>query len=243
MTIHTFTPTRYYKNMCSVEPALVIADGDTVITTCVDAGGLDAQRTRMTPAGNPMTGPFFIDGAEPGDTLAVEIIRIAPNRRWGWGRAALAPNVVDPEFVPLLPVDGNGGRPQAEWDVDVDAGTAILTAPQTALGRYVFTISPMLGCFGVAPAEGQAISTATSAEHGGNMDYRGFVAGTTAYFPVFAPGALFFLGDAHALQGDGEMVGTGIEISCEAEFRVARAEGAAHWLATRRERHPHLHSR
>jgi acetamidase/formamidase len=69
-------------------------------------------------------------------------------------------------------------------------------------------LRPMLGCFGVAPPGGQAISTATSAEHGGNMDYNGFTEGVTAYFPVFVPGALLFVGDGHAVQGDGEIVGT-----------------------------------
>jgi len=83
----------------------------------------------------------------------------------------------------------------------------------------------MLGCFGVAPPGGQAISTDTSAEHGGNMDYRGFVTGVTAYFPVFAPGALFHLGDGHAVQGDGEIVGTGIEVSCDVQFTVRLLKG------------------
>ena len=84
---------------------------------------------------------------------------------------------------------------------------------------------PMLGCFGVAPSDGQAISTATSAEHGGNMDYRGFVSGATVYFPVFVPGALFHLGDGHALQGAGEIVGTGIEISFDVQFTVHLIKG------------------
>jgi len=83
----------------------------------------------------------------------------------------------------------------------------------------------MLGCFGVAPPHGQTISTATSGEHGGNMDYRGFVAGATVYFPVFVPGALFHLGDGHANQGDGEIVGTGIEISMEVHFSVRLIKG------------------
>ena len=99
----------------------------------------------------------------------------------------------------------------------------------------------MVGCFGVAPPRGQAISTATSATHGGNMDYRGFVSGVTVYLPVAAPGALFHLGDGHAVQGDGEIVGTGVEISFDATFRVdvikgkqigwPRAENATHILA------------
>ncbi len=83
----------------------------------------------------------------------------------------------------------------------------------------------MLGCFGVAPPLGQAISTATSGPYGGNMDYRRFGPGTTAYFPVFARGALFFLGDGHFAQGDGEIVGTGIETSFEVEFTVSVLKG------------------
>jgi len=83
----------------------------------------------------------------------------------------------------------------------------------------------MLGCFGVAARGRQAISTATSAEHGGNMDYRGFVTGTTVYFPVFEPGALFFLGDGHAVQGDGEIVGAGIEISMDVEVTLRVLKG------------------
>src|SRR5262249_22680363 len=86
-------------------------------------------------------------------------------------------------------------------------------------------LAPMLGCFGVAPDRGQAISTATSAEHGGNMDYRGFVAGVTVYFPVFVPGALLHVGDGHAVQGDGEIVGTGIEISFDVQFTVRVLKG------------------
>src|SRR5260370_25719663 len=83
----------------------------------------------------------------------------------------------------------------------------------------------MVGWFGVAPERGQAISAATSAEHGGNMDYRGFMAGVTVYFPVFVPGALFHLGDGHALQGDGEIVGTGIEVSFDVQFTVRLLKG------------------
>ena len=78
----------------------------------------------------------------------------------------------------------------------------------------------MLGCLGVAPEDGQAISSSTSGPYGGNMDYRGSLAGGTFYFPVFIPGALLHLGDGHALQGDGEIVGTGIETSFDVHFTV-----------------------
>ena len=86
-------------------------------------------------------------------------------------------------------------------------------------------LDPMLGCFGVAPARGQAISCATSGEHGGNMDYRGFREGVTVDLPVFVDGGLFHLGDGHALQGDGEIVGTGIEVSMDVELSVEVLKG------------------
>ena len=97
----------------------------------------------------------------------------------------------------------------------------------------------MLGCFGVAPPLGQAISTATSGAYGGNMDYRRFGPGTTAYFPVSAPGALFFLGDGHFCQGDGEIVGTGIETSFEVEFTV-RVRKGARWAGRAAKRPTHI---
>ena len=192
---------------------LHVSDGDTIITTTVDAWGFDHRREQVTPRGNPQTGPFYVEGAEPGDTLVVELDEIRPNRRYGFCGSSVAPNVVDPEYVRELPQ-----ADIAEWDVD--AGTATLAGPESKLGQLVSPIDPMIGCFGVAAKRGQAISTATSAEHGGNMDYRGFVRGTTVYFPVFEPGALFFLGDGHAVQGDGEIVGSGIEISMDVQVTL-----------------------
>ncbi len=215
MSTHHFEPTHYHMTLGSHEPVLHIADGDTVITTTVDAFGKDARDQQVTERGNPQTGPFFVAGAEPGDVLAVHLDRLMPNRRIGYSATVVAPSVVDPEYVAELPK-----KEMAEWQVDTVQRTATLIKPDSRLGKLTVPLAPMLGCFGVAPARGQAISTATSGEHGGNMDYRGFVAGVTVYFPVFVPGALFFLGDGHAVQGDGEIVGTGIEISFDAQFTV-----------------------
>ena len=220
MTTHEFTPDHYHRAMGSYEPVLRIADGDTVRTTTVCAAGLDAASNRITPAGNPMTGPFYIEGAGPGDTLAVKLDRIRPNRRFGHSGDVVAPNVVDPEFVRELPE-----RQGSEWDVDVESWTATLVRPDTALGRITLPLAPMIGCFGVAPDRGEAISTATSAHHGGNMDYRGHVEGVTAMFPVFIEGGHFFIGDGHALQGDGEIVGSGIEISLDVELTIEVLKG------------------
>jgi amidase len=225
MPIHHFQPTHYFNTLGTHPPVLHIADGDTVITHTVDARGADVNEQQITTPGNPMTGPFYVEGAEPGDTLVVVLDRLTPSRPYGWTRKVVAPNVVDPEYVMELP-HPPADQVLARWQIDNAAGTATLVEPaDTKLGAFTLPLEPMVGCFGVAPARGQAISTATSAENGGNMDYRGFTNGVTVYFPVFVPGALFFLGDGHALQGDGEIVGTGIEISFEMEFTVHVQKG------------------
>ena len=174
----------------------------------------------VTPAGNPQTGPFYVVDAQPGDTLVVRLEKISPNRAIGYTGSVVAPNVVEPSYVREL-LEGE----LAEWRIDNESGTATLIKPKTKLGNLTIPLAPMLGCFGVSPRHSQAISTATSAEHGGNMDYRGFVSGVTVYFPVFEPGALLYVGDGHAVQGDGEIVGTGIEISMEVQFTVHVLKG------------------
>jgi len=225
MSTHHFGPERYYNTLGSHAPVLRIAAGDTVLTSTADAWGADARREQVAARPNPQTGPFYVEGAEPGDTLVLRLDRLAPNRTYGFSSAQVAPNVVDPDYVPELPRLSNGQRPQAEWYVDVATGMATLVAPETGLGRLALPLAPMLGCFGVAPAGGQAISTATSGPHGGNMDYRGFAPGVTVYLPVFVPGALLFVGDGHAVQGDGEIVGTGIEISFDVQFTIGLLKG------------------
>jgi len=82
MASHTFEPTRFHPTIGSHEPVLRIKDGDTVVTWCVDAGGHDREFKSVTPGGNPQTGPFYVEGAEPGDTLAVRIVSIEPTRDW-----------------------------------------------------------------------------------------------------------------------------------------------------------------
>ena len=240
MTTHQFTPDHYFSTLGTHPPVLRVADGDSIETTTLDAGGFDHTRTRHHIGVNPMTGPFFVEDAEPGDTLAVRLDRLHPSRRFGWSGIQLAPNVVDPADATLLPPPPPFAAGSGEWDVEAEAGTATLTSPQTRLDRFVISTRPMLGCFGVAPSGGEAVSTATSSRHGGNMDYKGFIEGVTVFFPVAVPGALFFLGDGHAAQGCGEVCGTGIEISFDVQVTLSvlkkkpaqwpRAETSTHIL-------------
>jgi amidase len=220
MTVHHFQPEHYYNTIGEHQPVLKIADGDTVVTTTVDARGWDHRGESVAGRGNPMTGPFFVEGAQPGDTLAIQLELMAPNREWGWTSNVLAPNVVDPEAVAALPPSEI-----ARWTVDAQQGLVFLENPTSGLAKLKLKVSPFLGCFGVAPPRGQAVSTATSGKYGGNMDYKGLVTGVTVFFPVFAEGALFHLGDGHAVQGCGEIVGTGVEISLDVRFTVRVLKG------------------
>jgi amidase len=231
MAHHHFTPTHYHTTIGSHDPVLTIKSGDTVTTTTVDAGGKDKDGNQATPGGNPQTGPFYIEGAEPGDSIAVTFDHLMPNRAWGHTSARVAANVLDPGYTPKF--DNNISR--IIWKIDFENKTATPAevcegSHQTTLGdgipatgylqKLTLPLNPHPGCFGVAPPRGQAISTATSSTHGGNMDYKRFNQGTVVYLPVFVEGALFHIGDGHALQGDGEIVGTGIEISFDVTFTV-----------------------
>ena len=217
MTTHEFEPTHFHTTIGSHDPVLRVQSGDVIRTWTVDSGGYDRNGKDITPGGNPQTGPFYLEGAERGDTLRVRFHSIRPNRVRGVTGALVAPHVVDPDFVPELGERGG----EDWWVIDLERGTARLDNPPPGLESLgELPLEPMLGCFGVAPPRGQAISCATSAEHGGNMDYRGFREGVTVDFPVFAEGGLFHLGDGHALQGDGEIVGTGIEVSMDVEFSL-----------------------
>ena len=224
MARHVFEPTHFHITIGEHEPVLRIRDGDTIATWCVDSAGYDAHGEQITAGGNPQTGPFFVEDAAPGDTLAVRLDRLRPNRTRGVTGKVVAYNVVRPWFVHELPPRREEGVDW--WELDVEHGTARLESPPEGL-EYLgdVQLEPMLGCFGVAPGRGEAISCATSGRHGGNMDYRGFHEGVTVFFPVFVEGALLHFGDGHAVQGDGETVGTGIEVSFDVEVTVNVIKG------------------
>jgi acetamidase/formamidase len=220
MTLHRFTPQRFFNTIGAHAPELHVADGDSVIAGTIDANGFDADEVEVAGSPNPMSGPFFVDGAAPGDALSVSIDDIVMTRRQGWTRQGLAGNVADPDAVAGLPA-----RDKILWNIDRNEKRVSLRSAPAALQSWSVPLDPMIGCLGVAPEGGQFISTATSGAHGGNMDYRCIRAGTTISFPVAVPGALFFLGDVHAAQGDGEIAGTGVETSAEVHFTLRLIRG------------------
>ncbi|MDE2999835.1 MAG: acetamidase/formamidase family protein [Gemmatimonadota bacterium] len=222
MAHHHFVPETYHTAIGAHDPVLSVASGDTISTTTVDAGGSDATGKPITPGGNPQTGPFYLEGAEPGDTLAVTFDKLAPNRKIGYTSGVVAANVLDFGYRPEFDDDRN----RLDWEIDFENNTATPVGfDDLPVGRLRLPLKPMVGCFGVAPPRGQAISTATSDTHGGNMDYREFVQGVTVFLPVFVEGGLFHVGDGHAVQGDGEIVGTGIEISFDVTFTLRLLKG------------------
>jgi amidase len=214
---HRFVPERFYNTFSFAHPpALRIKPGDRVVTTTLDASGVDAAGQQRAPGPNPQTGPFFIEGAEPGDLVVVTIVRIETNRTTGYSSSLLAPYATDPAAIASRQ-DREARR--VNWRIDKAAGTATL-AEADIRPALTLPLRPMLGCVGVAPARKEAWSTATPGAYGGNMDYAGLVAGVKVLLPVNEPGALLFIGDGHARQGEGEVVGTGIETSMDVEFTV-----------------------
>jgi amidase len=214
---HRFVPTTFYNTYSFAHPvALRIKPGDRVVTETVDAGGANRLGQTVTPGPNPQTGPFYIEGAEPGDMLVVRIEKVETNRATAYSGSLLAPYSVDPASIAARQ-DRDPKR--VTWQIDKAAGIARLDDPDV---RPAFTLplKPMLGCVGVAPARKEAITTPTPGAFGGNMDYAGLTAGVTVMLPVNEPGALLFIGDGHARQGEGEVVGTGLETSMDVEFTV-----------------------
>jgi amidase len=215
---HRFEPVKYHNTFSSAhEPVLRIRPGDRVVTRTVDARGGDAEGKKVAERPNPETGPFYIEGAERGDTLVVRIEKIDLSRGTAWSGSLLAPYTVDPAF--LRSESSQRGETTETWTLDKAKGVARLNstyAPKT----IEVPLRPMLGCIATAPDRKEAIATSTPDTFGGNMDYNGMNAGVTLMLPVYEPGALLFLGDGHAAQGDGEILGNALETAMNVEFSV-----------------------
>lgn len=212
----TFVPERFYNTFSFAHPpAMRIKLGERIVTKTADAAGVDWNGKQVAQGPNPQTGPFFVEGAEPGDMLVVSIDKLEINRTTAYSASLLAPYAVDPASL-LARVDREPRR--VNWILDKARGVARLDGPE--IGGLELPLRPMLGCVGVAPPRKEAVSTATPGPFGGNMDYAGMNQGVRVMLPVYEPGALLFIGDGHARQGEGEVVGTGVETSMDVEFSV-----------------------
>jgi amidase len=220
---HDFVPTKFYRQFSALnEPVLRISPGDTVHTTTVDAGGTDEKGVKRVLGGNPETGPFYIEGAEPGDTLVVHLNSLKLNRDWAMSDDDLVPRALDTEWSVKMKDTGKS----VKWHLDTARGVATVDPASDHLKNYSVPLRPMLGCIATAPPPSNAApGTGDSGGYGGNMDLNEVVQGATVYLPVRTPGALLYVGDAHAAQGDGELNGNALETSMDVEFTVDLIQG------------------
>jgi acetamidase/formamidase len=222
-TTRDFVPTAFHRFFSgNIEPALHINPGDTIRTTTVDAGGYDATGAHRSNGGNPETGPFYVEGAMPGDTIAVKFQRIRLNRDTAQSGGRISNSALDAGYIRNAKYDDNFS---SKWKLDREAGIGMLEKPSEHLKNFRVKLAPMLGCVAVAPPDRQVFQAGWLGSWGGNMDYNGIREGVTVYLPVMQPGALLFVGDGHALQGDGELTGDALETSMDVEFTVTLVSG------------------
>ena len=209
----------------------VSSPGDTVVTSTRDASG-DAftvndktlfPKIDLTKV-NPQTGPFYIEGAEPGDTLVVHLDKIDFNRDWGWGGSIPYFGALAPEYKTAMITAPVPDR-LFVWRIDQSRRVGTLDLPNSKIGKIEVPLRPFFGTIGTAPAGKECISSLVPGPHGANMDFNEVVEGVTMYFPVYEKGALFMLGDGHAAQGDGEIDGAAIETSFNVRFTVNLIKG------------------
>jgi len=176
--------------------------------------------SKVMPAGhdNPQTGPFWIEGAEPGDTLAVHLVTLEPARSY-------AVSSFGPGFGALVATDRTAmlgaDFPETSWRYDLDAARTVARASSRD-GKHAWDVplAPFLGCLGVAPAAAEVRSTIVPGPFGGNMDCPEVRAGNTVFLGVNAPGALLSFGDGHYAMGEGEIMGAAIEGAMNVEVFV-----------------------
>lgn len=216
-----------YTYAASYTPVAHLKSGNILETNTVDCFGNAIQKPgdtlSMAKGDNPLTGPFYIDGAEPGDTLAVKILDLQVDGDQGVG--ALAPGfgaINSTGYTPMI----NPPIPEKIWFYHIDhaANTATFKALDSNFSVKI-PLHPFFGCIGVSPGGGEARSSVVPAEFGGNMDSPEASVGNTVYFPVNVPGAMLFMGDGHAAMGDGEIAGTAIEVPLRSRVQVRVIKG------------------
>jgi amidase len=224
---HATIETVKYVYGGAAAPVARLGPGEILETNTLDAFGDAIQKKGDTLAlvkgDNPLTGPFYIEGAQPGDAVAIEFLSLEVNSSQGIG--AFAPGfgaVSSTNYTPML----NAPLPERIYFYPVDnaMGTAAFQAHDSNFSVKM-PIHNFLGCIGVAPAGGEARSSIVPAEFGGNMDAPEASVGNTLYLPVNVAGALLYMGDGHAVMGDGEIAGTAVEVPLRVRLRVSVIKG------------------
>ncbi|MGN6130520.1 MAG: acetamidase/formamidase family protein [Nocardioidaceae bacterium] len=226
------TPDQWAYAFGGREPLVTVKPGTIVELTTEDcyAGNVksvdDLPSLVCTfPFLNPVTGPIAVDGAEPGDTLAVHFVDIRPAREW-------AVSSTFPHFGALTTTHSTAMLHEALeervwiYDIDLEAGVCRYQARRSDFSVEL-PLDPMHGTVGVAPAANEVLMSITPATHGGNMDTPEMRAGTTAYFGVNVAGGLLSIGDGHARQGEGEVCGTAVESAMNTVVVVDLVKGQA----------------
>ena len=216
--MHDYDPqvfTNFYSP--TLKPVLRLFPGDTVKTRTLDSRGHDRDGKPRAPRGNPLIGPFYVEGAMPGDTLVVHLDRVRTNRDTAYQTNLISLTALEAGYLRGLAKYESGFN---EWKIDAAAGIATVINPSDKLKPYTVKLSPMLGCIGVAPRGEETLGAGHLGPFGGNMDSPEIREGATLYIPVFRPGALLYMGDGHAQQGAGELPGQGLETSMDVQFTV-----------------------
>jgi len=208
-------PDHYYRTFSHDNPVFKrIKPGEVIVTKTLDSGGKNFHSEQSSPGGNPLTGPFYIEGAEAGDAVLVKLRKVRLNRNWGTTTYRLGLYSLTPDYVETI-FSMKGRDTQMLWDLDLASNTVGLHKPVSTKVKLEFPARPMLGCIGVAAPGDFSPTSGPAGNYGGNMDYNEVGEGATLILPVFHPGALLYIGDGHGLMADGEPTGTGVETSMD----------------------------
>ncbi|HJU57613.1 MAG TPA: acetamidase/formamidase family protein [Actinomycetota bacterium] len=231
VNVVSYRPDRseYAWTFGGVEPVMKVHPGDVLELWTEDCfGGLvqtvDDLPSEKISAFNPQTGPFHVEGAEPGDTLVLHFVSIEPSRDW-------AVSTTFPLFGALTStlrtVTLQDPLPEIVWRYDVDRSRRLVRfEARNDESTIELPLEPMHGTVGVAPAGREARSSLVPDAHGGNMDTPEMRAGTTCYLGVNVEGALFSIGDGHCRQGEGETCGVAVEAAMDTVLIVELIKGA-----------------
>ena len=213
----------------AAQPVAHLKPGNVLEANSLDCFGNALQKPgdsfSLVKGDNPLTGPFYIEGAEPGDTLVVHILDLQVDGNQGVGTFSPGFGAINAtHYTPMLETQP---LPEKIWFYPIDhaENTATFQALDSNF-KVKIPVHPFLGCIGVCPANGEARSSLVPAEFGGNMDAPEVSAGNTLYLPVNVSGALFYFGDGHAAMGDGEVAGSAIEVPMKVrlQFDLVKAK-------------------